>query len=92
MNFSGWNSPNNSNLYNAINNFPGLFIGTAGNGSQDSSGESHGFNIDVTPNYPGSFDCDNIITVGSLTSAESEVNFQILVLIRLIYMRQAVLF
>lgn len=68
LNFSGWNSPNNSNLYNAINNFPGLFVGTAGNGSQDSSGESHGFNIDVTPNYPGSFDCDNIITVGSLTS------------------------
>ena len=75
LNFSGWNFPNNSNLYNAINNFPGLFIGIAGNGSPDSSGVSHGFNIDVTPNYPGSFDCDNLITVGSLTSAGARSEF-----------------
>lgn len=57
INFSGWNFPNDSALYSAIDNYSGLFITIAGN---DNS------NIDINPNYPGSFNIDNMITVGSI--------------------------
>ena len=59
INFSGWNFPNDSALYSAIDNYSGLFVTIAGN---DHS------NIDINPNYPGSFNIDNMITVGSIDS------------------------
>lgn len=68
LNLSGWNFPNHVILYNAIKNFPGLFVTIAGNGKYDTNFVLRGYDIDKEPNYPGSFDCDNIITVGSIDS------------------------
>lgn len=46
-------------IENAIKEFPGLVVICAGN---------HGHNIDTTPCYPASYNCDNIIVVGNSTS------------------------
>ncbi|MBO5046046.1 MAG: S8 family serine peptidase [Clostridia bacterium] len=75
LNFSGWNFPNNSSLYNAIDNFPGLFVGISGNGVVDENDERHGYDIDATPNYPANFNCANIICVGSIDSDGSRSEF-----------------
>lgn len=66
INFSGWNFPNDSALYSAIDNYSGLFVTIAGN---DHS------NIDINPNYPGSFNIDNMITVGSIDSDGDRSSF-----------------
>jgi subtilisin family serine protease len=50
-------------LYNAINNYSGLYIATAGN---------NGINNDVFPRYPGSFDLPNIIAVGNSTEEDNK--------------------
>lgn len=56
INFSGYFT-NDIKIKNAINNFDGLFITTAGNNDA---------NIDIFPQYPASWDLDNILVVGSL--------------------------
>lgn len=66
INFSGWNFSNDSALYSAIDNYSGLFVTIAGN---DHS------NIDINPNYPGSFNIDNMITVGSIDSDGDRSSF-----------------
>lgn len=70
LNLSAWNFPNDGNLYNAISNYKGLFVCIAGNGAPDEYGVNHGYDIDLgnNPNYPGSFDCLNSITVGAIRS------------------------
>ncbi len=57
LNFSGWNFPIDLSLFTAIENYSGLFVCISGNGSKD---------IDTYPNYPGSFNCANLMTVGSI--------------------------
>lgn len=50
----------NHELYDAINNSSMIFIVSAGNNLPC------GLNIDKTPIYPASFDCENIIVVGGI--------------------------
>lgn len=59
LNFSGGGFSDNINFYNAINNFRGLFVDSAGNNGND---------IDSAPYYPASFVCDNLVTVGAIDS------------------------
>ena len=66
LNFSGGGFPYNTNLYNAINNFRGLFVISSGNDGKD---------IDSKPDYPASFTCDNIIVVGALNSNGERSDF-----------------
>lgn len=40
----------------AIDRYPGLFVAAAGNDGRDT---------DITPHYPSSYDCDNIISVAN---------------------------
>lgn len=53
---SNGNSIDDPILEFAINNYPGLFVVSAGNDSRD---------IDVDPLYPASYDANNIICVGA---------------------------
>lgn len=53
----GYSLNGNTTLRNAIENFDGLVICSAGNDC---------VNTDMVPSYPASFDCDNIISVGAL--------------------------
>ena len=62
VNMSWWNFPNNPILRNAINTFDGLFVCIAGNGDTD---------IETIPNYPASFNLDNMIVVGAIKSDSS---------------------
>lgn len=62
VNMSWWNFPNNPILRNAINTFDGLFVCIAGNGDTD---------IETKPNYPASFNLDNMIVVGAIKSDSS---------------------
>lgn len=62
LNFSGWNFPNSVSLRNAIDGYQGLFVCIAGNG------DGTNINENASPNYPGSFNCERQITVGSLDS------------------------
>ena len=66
LNFSGWNFPKSDSLQSAIENYPGLFVTIAGNGNS---------NIDSNPNYPGSFNIDNLITVGSIDQNGDKSSF-----------------
>ena len=66
VNFSGGGFPNSSSLKNAIGNFPGLFVTSAGNDNK---------NIDSSTNYPASFDVNNMIVVGSHTSSGDRSDF-----------------
>ena len=75
LNFSGWNGPNWKTFSDAINSYNGLFVTIAGNGEKDANDVSHGYDIDANPNYPGSFTCDNIITVGSIDFNGSRSEF-----------------
>ena len=56
LNYSGGSTTYNTDLYAAINNYPGLFVCAAGNDAQ---------NIDNIPVYPACFDLSNIVSVGS---------------------------
>jgi len=56
LNFSWWNFPYDGAFLNAITGYSGLFVCIAGNADKD---------IDNTPNYPGSYIVNNIITVGA---------------------------
>jgi len=49
-------------LYDVISSSPALFVCAAGNQNQ---------NIDVTPHYPASFNCPNIISVGSSNNLDA---------------------
>ncbi|MBR6516595.1 MAG: S8 family serine peptidase, partial [Bacilli bacterium] len=62
VNMSWWDFPNNPILRNAINTFDGLFVCIAGNGDTD---------IETKPNYPASFNLDNMIVVGAIKSDSS---------------------
>ena len=66
LNFSGGNITDKINIYNAINNFRGLFVCSSGNAGKD---------IDSSPEYPASFTCDNIITVGAIGSNGNRCEF-----------------
>ncbi len=73
INFSGWNFAYSNAFKTAIENYLGLFVCIAGNGD--------GADIDEVPNYPGSYDCDNQITVGAISkngavSAASNIGAQ----------------
>lgn len=59
----------NYNMFkNAINNFPGLVICSAGNsGGYLDDDDSDG-------NYPASYDCDNIIAVGGIDNNDAKVS------------------
>lgn len=48
-----------------------LFMVAAGNGGSDGIGD----NNDVTPSYPASYDCTNIIAVASITSTGARSSF-----------------
>jgi subtilisin family serine protease len=48
-----------------------LFVAAAGNGNS----KGVGLNNDVTPHYPSSYDLDNIIAVGALTSTGAKASF-----------------
>jgi len=48
--------------YQAISNYPGLFVAAAGN---------NGTNNDTTPRYPASYVLSNIISVGASTEANT---------------------
>ena len=65
VNMSWWNFPNSPILKNAINDYNGLFVCIAGNGDT---------NIDIKPNYPASFNLDNMIVVGAIKSDLSRPN------------------
>lgn len=65
VNMSWWNFPNSPILENAINDYNGLFVCIAGNGDT---------NIDIKPNYPASFNLDNMIVVGAIKSDLSRPN------------------
>lgn len=62
VNMSWWNFPDNQILENAINDYDGLFVCIAGNGDK---------NIDTNPNYPASFNLDNMIVVGAIKNDAS---------------------
>lgn len=49
-------------LYNAINNFPGLVIAAAGNGGEDWIGDDN----EITHTYPSDFDLGNIVSVAAI--------------------------
>ena len=59
LNLSSSGDYNTEAEMQAIDNFPGLFVCSAGNDSRD---------IDTTPKYPASNNIDNIIAVGALSS------------------------
>jgi len=69
LNFSGWNFSNSNILRSSIANFPGLFICIAGNGNGTN------INLDASPNFPGSFNISNSITVGSINSSGYRSSF-----------------
>jgi len=52
--------------YQAISNFPGLFVAAAGN---------DGTNNDTTPTYPANYSLSNVISVGASTAADSRASF-----------------
>lgn len=53
-------------LKDAIEKYDGLFIASAGNSAEDN---------DVTPVYPASYDCDNIISVAATTPDNTLARF-----------------
>jgi hypothetical protein len=67
LNLSWWNFQNDPALRNAIANYTGLFVCIAGNGNNT--------NIDLYPNYPGSFSGNNIITVGAIDDNGNRSSF-----------------
>jgi len=66
LNYSGGGLVEDTALTTAINNYTGLFICAAGN---------DGANTDVTPHYPSSSTCTNIISVGASDSTDSIPSF-----------------
>ena len=67
LNYSGSGGSYDADVRNAIDNFPGLLVCTAGNT------ESGGVDIDETANhvYPACFNLDNILVVGASTPSDS---------------------
>ena len=59
LNYSAGNVDSNSLMYEAIENYNGLFVCAAGNDSK---------NIDNNPIYPASYRLDNLISVGSVNA------------------------
>lgn len=57
------NSSVDSLLKNTISSSSMVFVIASGNGDDNYSG----INNDITPTYPASYDCDNIISVANLT-------------------------
>lgn len=57
INFSGSFSNYNQGIYDAINNFDGLFVCSAGNSGKDIDNKIN--------SYPSNYDLDNILSVGS---------------------------
>ncbi|WP_207747836.1 S8 family serine peptidase [Clostridium sp. D33t1_170424_F3] len=53
-------------LKDAIEHYNGLFIASAGNSAEDN---------DITPVYPASYDCDNIISVAATTPDDTLARF-----------------
>lgn len=62
LNFSGWRAHSVAALRSAIDRYQGLFVCIAGND------DGVNINENASPNYPGSFNCERQITVGSLDS------------------------
>ena len=58
--------PNSTVQRQAISNYPGLFVASAGNSN---------INNDVTPQYPASYGLSNIISVGASTSSDSRASW-----------------
>ncbi len=58
LNFSYYNAPYDSNVANAIQSYPGLFVCIAGNGSKY-------INATTSTDYPASYHFDNMIVVGN---------------------------
>lgn len=71
LNYSGGGNSRNNNLYNALNNYKGIFITSAGNGSL-VDGAYIGYDTDNTPHYPSGYDCNNIIAVASTDSNDNK--------------------
>jgi len=73
LNFSGGNSDNCVFTYAAINNYPGLFVCSAGNNYEDNDDDIHSF-------YPSSWTVDrgslpalnNLLSVGAYTITSTE--------------------
>lgn len=57
----------NSGHYNALKDYSGLFIASAGNDDNDNDGEYH--------HYPSDYDLPNIISVGSIDKNGEKSNF-----------------
>ncbi len=69
---NSWTTPSfSSSLKTAILNSNMIFVAAAGNGGPDNIGDD----IDITPLYPASFDCDNIIAVAALDNNNNIATF-----------------
>lgn len=66
LNFSGGGPGEDNNLKKAIKNYSGLLVCAAGNDN---------INIDNTPQYPASYDYNNIISVGSTNRDDEKSEF-----------------
>ena len=75
INYSGGGNIYRAQIDTAISNYDGLFVTTAGNGEwQEESNTYEISDIDFgkgAEHYPGSLSCNNIITVGALSSSGS---------------------
>lgn len=68
LNFSGGFSYNSTALYEAVQNYPGLLVCTAGNEHQDITDSNYAV-------YPACHDLPNIISVGSTNSSDNPSSF-----------------
>jgi subtilisin family serine protease len=71
---NSWGGGGSQALYDAINaarNQGHIFVAAAGNGGSDQIGD----NNDAMPNYPASYNLDNIISVAALKADGSLANF-----------------
>ena len=59
MNYSGGGTNNHSGRRKAIENYPGLFVCSAGNDGQDN---------DLNDHFPSNYNFDNLISVGAIDS------------------------
>ncbi len=74
LNYSNSGNKSSDSLKNAISNYPGLFVNSAGN---------YGYDVDTVPSYPGNYNLSNMITVGAhdqycerlVDSREGESNY-----------------
>ena len=59
LNYSGGGTTNHSGRRKAIENYPGLFVCSAGNDGQDN---------DLNDHFPSNYNFDNLISVGAINS------------------------